>query len=204
MFPVPKFKHIPQPRFEHVPIDLHGMSDLEQVIWDREHAPSYKLIEDWIITLEDGTQFVFPQGFVTDFASVPRAMHALILPDGALYLGAILHDFGYQHGYLLAVREEGRDYEELSWKLFNFDPKVFGPYMPVYVGYPQEWFDQLLRDVTIWATGATVQAEEGYAALRLAGCVAWNNYREKGPGAYGTSSLGLPGVISRGPLYQVL
>ena len=196
MMPLPTCKYIPQPKFEHVPIDMHGMSAAEQIAYDWNHAPCYRIIEGWIITLDDGTQIVFPKGFVTDFASIPRLLHPMILPDGALYLGAIPHDFGYQHGYLLTPYVVGATYPAESWDLYSLDLKAFGPYMPIYVGEPQVFFDELLRAITITATGATVQAEEAYAALRLAGSIAWDNYREKGPGAYGQNSLGLPGVIA--------
>lgn len=48
----------------------------------------------------NGTQddtFVVPLGFVTDFASVPRFLHWLVLPYGAYTRAAVLHDYLIEH-----------------------------------------------------------------------------------------------------------
>ena len=187
--PYPALEAITQPRVEHVPIDMRGKSALDQIRADWGQAPCYKIIVLWIIA-----GLAVPAGFITDFASIPRLLDALILPDGALYLWAILHDFGYQHGYLLEEFVPGKEYPAASWEMYSRDPKAFGPYMPIYVGESQRFFDRMLRDGTIAATGASVQAYEAYTALRGFGCIAWGNYRHLGPGAYGINSLGLPGV----------
>lgn len=53
----------------------------------------------WLLTsplIWNGTQgdrFVVPLGFTTDFASVPRVLHWLILPYGAYTRAAVLHDW---------------------------------------------------------------------------------------------------------------
>jgi hypothetical protein len=187
---------IPQPQFEHVPIDMHGYSIWRQMLSRWSSPPCFKLINNWDIVLADGLHVRVPSKFVTDFASTPRILWPLIAPDGPLYLGAIIHDFGYQHGYLLSVYTEGTPYMYESLQMREKYKDQFSTYIPVYVGMPQSFFDGLLRDITIFTTGATLEATEAYVALRVFGCHAWNNYREKGPGAYGQNSLKLPGVIN--------
>lgn len=192
--PVPIFKEIPQPEIRHVPVDMHGMSWFEQISYDWSHAPLFDLAEDWIITTVDGLQLVFQKGFRTDLASIPRLLSNLIQPDGPLFLGSIVHDWGYGHGYLLSVYKPGYKYSLEDRRLYNANKEKFGNYMPVFTGMPQAFFDELLHDITESATGATLQAGEAYWVLRLFGWHAWNKYRALGPNAYGQDTLGLPGV----------
>jgi len=184
---------IPQPIFGKVPIDMHGYSIWRQIISIWKNPPCFYLLEDWHVTLADGTEIVIPKGFITDFASIPRVLWPIIEPDGPLCVGSILHDFGYQHGYFLTLFKENVKYEEAALALRVSAPDKFGKYIPYYTDQPQIFFDGLLRDATIQLTGATVQAKEAYVALRGFGYRAWDNYRAKGPGAFGCNSLGLPG-----------
>lgn len=54
----------------------------------------------------------------------------------------------------------------------------------------------------IEVTGATFVAVVAKKVLGKFGDVAWNNYRKKGPGAYGENSLGLPGANLAGEVIQ--
>lgn len=58
----------------------------------------WKLIAPLIWTGTQGQTFIVPLGFTTDFASVPRALHWLVLPYGPYTRAAVLHD------YLIAAR----------------------------------------------------------------------------------------------------
>jgi len=45
------------------------------------------------IGIRTGLRIVVPKGFVTDFASVPRALHSMIGPTGRYTNAAIVHDY---------------------------------------------------------------------------------------------------------------
>jgi hypothetical protein len=42
---------------------------------------------------------VVPEGFVTDFASVPRALWSIFPPIGLYTKAAVIHDYLYQYGH---------------------------------------------------------------------------------------------------------
>lgn len=187
---------IPDPEFVVVPYDLNGMSMWQGFCHIVKNSPALRLTKEWLITLDDGQELVFPVGFVTDGASVPRLLWLVpgFSPFGPLIAGAIPHDFGYQHGYLLM-----RYNRETAFKLnnlpFGWDREKYGDYVPVYVGYKQEFFDNLFRGLIVEKTGAKKVAAIAWKALRMFGHKAWNKYRKNGPGAYGNNSLNLPGVM---------
>ena len=169
-------------------------------------VPRYRPIEDWIITLgpEDGNlPLIFPRTFETDLASIPRLFGNIpgFSPAGPLRYGSLPHDLGYQYQYLLSPFEPGRQYGESSLALRERHRKAFGDLVPVFVGYPQKFFDNLLAGVTVEATGARFVAWAADTALNRFGDVAWNKYRRLGPTAFNRNSLGLPGITTRGEVY---
>ncbi|MDD3814444.1 MAG: DUF1353 domain-containing protein [Desulfocapsaceae bacterium] len=185
---------VPDPKYRRVKYQLQGLSWWQQIIMVWKNPPRLELLEDWIITLPGGLQVIVPKGFITDGASIPRLLWWIISPFGPLLEGAILHDFGYQHGYLLSPFIVTQVYCLRSMEMRFRHGGLFEHMIPVYVGHQQKFFDELLRFVTIEANGATVQAWTAYCALRIFGIVAWKNYRKHGPGAYNSNSLNLPGV----------
>ncbi len=56
-------------------------------------ATTWELSEPLVWTGTKGDTFAVPTGFVTDFASVPRFLHWLVLPYGAYTRAAVLHDW---------------------------------------------------------------------------------------------------------------
>lgn len=56
-------------------------------------ATTWRVIAPLIWTGSEGDTFTVPVGFVTDFATVPRFMHWLVLPYGPYTRAAVLHDF---------------------------------------------------------------------------------------------------------------
>lgn len=60
----------------------------------------YTLLDDMVFSL-DGIRV--PQGFVTDFASVPKVLWAVFPPTGFYQRAALLHDFCYMMGPKLAL-----------------------------------------------------------------------------------------------------
>ena len=186
---------IPMPRFEPVTLDLSGLNVFQKIRIIIKTPPRFKLTENWTVTLDDGLQLVFPEGFVTDFASVPRFLWFIpgFSPYGPLLCGSIPHDFGYQHDYFLTPFSESGAYPKKS--KVAFESGLFTPgLVPVFIGRNQEFFDRIMEGIVKETTGANFVASIAKKVLSRFGHVAWNNYRKNGPGAYGINSLKLPGV----------
>lgn len=56
-------------------------------------ATTWRLTRPLIWTGTQGDTFTVPAGFVTDFATVPRFLHWIVLPYGAYTRAAVLHDW---------------------------------------------------------------------------------------------------------------
>jgi hypothetical protein len=182
-----------RPKYRRLAYAMQGLSWLGQILYGLRNPPRLELLEDWTIELH-GLLIVVPQGFLTDGASIPRLLWWLISPFGPLLEGAILHDFAYQHGYLLARYNVAQPYNIRSLSMRLLYAGIFTDTIPVFIEKPRIFFDELLLYVTIELSGASLQAHAAYAALRPFGAVAWMRYRNRGPAAYNTNSLYLPGV----------
>jgi len=193
-----RIRQINPPRYERVAYDLNGRSWLGQLWAGMTTPPRLRLLEDWILILPGGLQIIVPRGFVTDGASIPRALWWLLSPFGVLLEGGIVHDFGYQYGYLLAPYRIDQPWNLASLRLRAEYAAIYGPTIPVYVGKGQGFYDDLLQEVTVDLTGASAQAWAARSALRLFGMLAWCRYRSLGPAAFTTNSLHIPGVDSDG------
>jgi hypothetical protein len=187
--------HIPRPKLYPCPPDMIGMTSLEQVKFDFDHAPTFELAEDWVIDLGFGYSIIIPCKFKTDFASIPRSLWPLIEPHGPLCIPSLPHDFRYQYGYFLTTEDTSTIYSDEAYELRESFPVAYKHLIPVLIEGGQEMSDMLLKNMAVFISGATVQAEEAYTALRIFGSIAWKNYRYKGPDAYNENSLGLPGVV---------
>ena len=189
---------VPSPKLERLPFPLHGKNYFQQVIYRWTNPPRYRLLEDYIITLDDGLEIVHPANFVTDGASVPRVLNPIIEPTGPLLEGSVPHDQYYQYGYLLARYQPDLIFNIESQKLYREYWYVFGDLVPIFIGRGQKFADELLKNITIEKHGATVDASRAYLALRCFGWRAYGRYREHGPTAYTFNSLGLPGITATG------
>ena len=116
---------IPSPKYKRVPYNLKGLSWWQQLIVVLQTPPRLEFFEDWIITLENGLMIIIPKGFITDGASIPSWLWWLISPFGPLLEGASLHDFGYQHGYLLSPFDPSQVYNIDSLRLRAQYPACF-------------------------------------------------------------------------------
>lgn len=180
---------IPRPQIEPLP---------QPSVWS---PPRFRMVSDQVIVLDDGLEIIVPSGFETDLASIPRPLWAVpgFSPTGPLIYGSPSHDIGYQQGYLLTpYMPKKHTYPETSMRLREQFQKEFGDLIPVFVGRNQKFFDQLLSGITIEATGRRFVAVSAGIALGIWGDRAWSTYREKGPSAYNTNSLGLPGITLSG------
>lgn len=186
--------NFPSPHFDYILPDTKGKNAWERFCIVCTVPPRFKIVHDWVVELSDGTIIIIPKGFITDGASIPRVFWSIISPTGPLFLASILHDFAYQHGYLLTLDIDRMFEDGRNILFYKTHIKNFKNYAPIYVLQSQRFFDAMLRDVTIDLTDVKFQSNAAYYALGLAGFIAWNRYRKKGPSAYNSNSLGLPGV----------
>lgn len=63
---------------------------------DQADGVTAKLLRALEYTTSDGWRIRVPAGFLTDFASIPRLLWALIPPRGKYNRAAIIHDFLYK------------------------------------------------------------------------------------------------------------
>lgn len=81
---------------------------------------TWRLTVPLIWTGSQGDTFIVPAGFITDFATVPRFLHWLVLPYGAYTRAAVLHDYlltelagwwrsGTGRGYIGSPPADSRD-----------------------------------------------------------------------------------------------
>lgn len=62
----------------------------------------WQLVNDFYFYFNENNKqegVVVTEGFVTDFASVPRLMWAALPPTGLYTKAAVMHDFLYQNGF---------------------------------------------------------------------------------------------------------
>lgn len=169
--------NFPEPKFEFIPGTIRA-----------------RLLEDYVYQIDDYRPVIIPEGFETDFASVPRLLQPIASPMGILRYGSLPHDFGYQHGYLLTPDYGYYTPSVRAEEIMNGHKYAFGGNIPICIGEPRKYFDRVLLDVTISATGAEYRAYGAYIMVRLGGGFAWAKYRKIGPSAYNTNSLNIPGV----------
>ncbi len=116
----------------------------------------WEITKDFYFSLK-GEEYVIPQGFQFDGASVPKFLAMWLSPTGVLLMGGLIHDYGYKYGTLL-----------------RSDRTVIG-------AQTQQWMDKLFRDVCIEQNGFKLLNYLAYWALRLGGFVAWNGHRKHEP-----------------------
>ena len=116
----------------------------------------WEITKDFYFSLK-GEEYVIPQGFEFDGASVPKFLAMWLSPTGVLLMGGLIHDYGYKYGTLL--RSDRTSIGEKS----------------------QKWMDTLFRDICIEQNGFKLLNYLAYWALRVGGFVAWNGHRRYEP-----------------------
>jgi len=116
----------------------------------------WEITKDFYFSL-GGEEYVIPQGFEFDGASVPKFLAMWLSPTGVLLMGGLIHDYGYKYGTLLRS-----DRTSIGAK-------------------SQKWMDTLFRDICIEQNGFKLLNYLAYWALRVGGFVAWNGHRKHEP-----------------------
>lgn len=67
----------------------------------------WTVIEPFTYMMRSGRMFKVEAGFITDFASVPRAFWRLIPPTGTYSPAAVVHDWLYRHNGVTRTEADG-------------------------------------------------------------------------------------------------
>ena len=110
--------------------------------------------EDWTYKI-DGEEYVIPEGFQFDGASIPKFLHTWLSPVGVLLMGGLVHDYAYKYETLLKLDKTGT--------MGTIDQKKA---------------DQIFRDINIDNNGFFFLNYLAYWALRAGGFMAWNSHRK--------------------------
>lgn len=66
------------------------------------------VVKPFAFRINELERVTVPMGFVTDFASIPRALWSLLPPAGSYAPAAVVHDFLYQHRTIEHVNGSNR------------------------------------------------------------------------------------------------
>ena len=121
----------------------------------------WELIEDYTYTSTTLRHSILvPAPFIFDGASVPRPLWPFLDPTGLLFIGALVHDFGYRYrGLLLRTRAT------LPWQFERLSrPEI----------------DETMRTIVVEVNDMSVMAGIANAAVRVGGWLAWRNNGRQG------------------------
>ena len=110
--------------------------------------------EDWTYSI-DCEQYVIPEGFKFDGASIPKFLHTWLSPVGVLLMGGLVHDYAYKYETLLKSDKKNT--------------------MGIIT---QKKADEIFRDINIDNNGFYFLNYLAYWALRVGGFMAWNSHRK--------------------------
>lgn len=121
----------------------------------------FELLEDWRYRRWANKVILIEKGFVTNFASIPKLFRNIYSPIGILLLASLIHDHGYQYGYIIIEFEiDGKRYTE----------KLVGN---------RKFFDDLFERIATISYPRNKKAIAfASACLKIGGFVAWNKCRE--------------------------
>jgi len=116
---------------------------------------------NWEITKDfhykiDGENYVIPEGFQFDGASIPKFLRSFFSPVGVLLVGGLVHDYAYKYKTLLKKNKKDT-MGELT----------------------QKRADEIFRDINIIVNGFYTMNRLAYWSLRIGGFVAWNGHRKR-------------------------
>ena len=150
------FTYMDMPKMQPVPIATKGKGFWKGIWMWITGVRHWVVCEDFHYTL-NGEGYMIPAGFQFDGASVPKFLATFLSPVGVLLMGGLVHDYGYRYGCLKKVTGEHTD------------------------RMTQKELDVIFRDICIEVNGFKVLNYLAWAALYVAGFVAWNNNRKAIP-----------------------
>ena len=115
----------------------------------------WEVAKDWHYSIS-GEDYVIPEGFQFDGASVPKFLATWLSPVGVLLMGGLVHDYAYKYKTLLKA-----DKKNTMGELTQKDADI------------------IFRDINIEQNGFHFLNNLAYWALRIGGFMAWNGHRKR-------------------------
>ena len=150
-----KFYYKGMPKLQPLPIKTKGKGFWKGIIMSLLTPSNWELTKDRKYNI-DGEEYVIPEGFQFDGASIPKFLRSFFSPVGVLLIGGLVHDYAYKYKTLLKVNKK-ETMGELT----------------------QKRADEIFRDINVIVNGFYTMNRLAYWSLRLGGFVAWNGHRKR-------------------------
>ncbi len=146
-----KYEKLPEMRPIRIPTKDKGLLGAVWLwIWTTR---KWEIVKDWSFSIDD-QEYLIPEGFVFDGASIPKYFWNWLSPTGILLVPGLVHDYLYANEHL--IRKDRTPGEKKT----------------------QKECDEIFRDAAISVNGFKVINWIAYYALRAFGWVAWRKHRE--------------------------
>ena len=149
------FSYDKLPHLQPIPILTKGKGFFKGIVMWLLGTRNWKLLTDFRYKM-NGTEYVIPEGFTFDGASIPKFLRTFFSPVGVLLVGGLVHDYMYKYSALKRTDKKG--------SLLLVDQKKA---------------DQIFRDINIEVNGFYFMNYLAYWSLRIGGWVAWNGHRRR-------------------------
>ena len=150
-----KFYYKDMPKLQPVPIKTKDKGFWKGIVMWLLTTRNWILVDDWKYNV-NGQEYVIPEGFQFDGASIPKFLRTFFSPVGVLLIGGLVHDYAYKYKTLLKKNKK----------------TTMGD-------LTQKQADEIFRDINIIVNGFYVMNYLSYYSLRLGGYIAWNGHRKR-------------------------
>ena len=150
-----KFYYKDMPKLQPVPIKTKDKGFWKGIVMWLLTTRNWILVDDWKYNV-NGQEYVIPEGFQFDGASIPKFLRTFFSPVGVLLIGGLVHDYAYKYKTLLKKNKK----------------TTMGD-------LTQKQADEIFRDINIIVNGFYVMNYLSYYSLRLGGFIAWNGHRKR-------------------------
>ena len=150
-----KFYYKDMPKLQPVPIKTKDKGFWKGIVMWLLTTRNWILVDDWKYNV-NGQEYVIPEGFQFDGASIPKFLRTFFSPVGVLLIGGLVHDYAYKYKTLLKKNKK----------------TTMGD-------LTQKQADEIFRDINIIVNGFYAMNYLSYYSLRLGGFIAWNGHRKR-------------------------
>ena len=150
-----KFYYKDMPKLQPVPIKTKDKGFWKGIVMWLLTTRNWILVDDWKYNV-NGQEYVIPEGFQFDGASIPKFLRTFFSPVGVLLIGGLVHDYAYKLSLILKKNKKS----------------TMGD-------MTQKQADEIFRDINIIVNGFYVMNYLSYYSLRLGGFLAWNGHRKR-------------------------
>ena len=149
------FQYNIMPKLRPIPIPTAGKGFWGAIWMWLMGTRHWEVADDWAFRI-GGEEYIIPQGFQFDGASIPKFLHTWLSPTGVLLMGGLVHDYAYKYETLL------RSGQKETMGVID-----------------QKKADEIFRDINIEQNGFHFLNNLAYWALRIGGFMAWNGHRKR-------------------------